>query len=70
MFLATDTHESPWYVVPSNDQRPARLNCIKHLLSLIPYEEIDHPTIKLGKEQPKGDYVEPNIPFRYIPQVY
>ncbi len=36
MFAATDTPESPWYVVPSNDQRRARLNCISHFLSLIP----------------------------------
>jgi len=38
MFAATDTPESPWYVVPSDDQRRARLNCISHFLSLIPYE--------------------------------
>ncbi len=40
MFAATDTPECPWYVVPSNDQRRARLNCITHFLSLIPYEEV------------------------------
>jgi polyphosphate kinase 2 len=38
MFAATDTPESPWYVVDSHDQRRGRLNCIAHLLSLIPYE--------------------------------
>ena len=38
MFAATDTPESPWYVVDSNDQRRGRLNCIAHFLSLIPYE--------------------------------
>ena len=40
MFAATDTRESPWYVVDANDQRRVRLNCIAHLLSLIPYEEV------------------------------
>jgi polyphosphate kinase 2 len=70
MFIATDTHESPWYVVPSDDQRPARLNCISHLLSLIPYEEVEHPPIKLSKGQPKGDYVDPGLPLRIIPQRY
>ena len=40
MFAATDTPESPWYVVDANDQRRMRLNCIAHLLSLIPYEEV------------------------------
>jgi polyphosphate kinase len=42
MFAATDTPESPWYVVDSHDQRRGRLNCISHLLSLIPYHEVPH----------------------------
>jgi len=70
MFIATDTPECPWYVVPSNDQRRARLNCITHLLSLVPYEEVPREPIKFPKRQPKGDYVEPNYPFRIIPQKY
>jgi polyphosphate kinase 2 (PPK2 family) len=70
MFAATDTRESPWYVVPSDDQRPARLNCIAHLLSLIPYEEVKQPPIKLPKAPTKGDYVEPELPFRYVPNRY
>jgi polyphosphate kinase 2 (PPK2 family) len=44
MFRMTDTDESPWYVVDANDQRRARLNCIAHFLSLIPYEEVPHKT--------------------------
>ena len=70
MFAATDTRESPWYVVPSDDQRPARLNCIAHLLSLIPYEEVKQTPIKLPKAPSKGDYVEPEMPFRYVPPKY
>jgi polyphosphate kinase len=70
MFAATDTPECPWYVVPSNDQRRARLNCITHFLSLIPYEEVPHEPIKFPKRQAKGDYVEPNYPYRIVPQKY
>jgi polyphosphate kinase len=70
MFAATDTPESPWYVVDSHDQRRGRLNCISHLLSLIPYEEVPHEEVKLPKRQPKGDYVEPDYPFRRIPEKY
>jgi polyphosphate kinase len=70
MFAATDTPESPWYVVNSHDQRRGRLNCIAHLLSLIPYEEIPRKKVKLPKRQPKGDYVEPDHPFRRIPDKY
>lgn len=70
MFAATDTPESPWYVVDSHDQRRGRLNCIAHLLSLVPYEEVPHQKVKLPKRQPKGDYVEPDHPFRLIPEKY
>jgi polyphosphate kinase 2 len=70
MFAATDTPESPWYVVDSHDQRRGRLNCIDHLLSLIPYEEVPREKVKLPERQPKGDYVEPNYPFRRIPEKY
>lgn len=70
MFAATDTPESPWYVVDSHDQRRGRLNCIAHLLSLVPYEEIPHKKVNLPKRQPRGDYVEPDHPFRWVPEKY
>jgi polyphosphate kinase 2 len=70
MFAATDTPECPWYVVPSNDQRRERLNCITHFLSLIPYEEVPREPIKFPKRQGKGNYKEPTHPFRYVPQKY
>ena len=70
MFVATDTPESPWYMVDSHDQRRGRLNCIAHLLSLVPYKEVPHEEVKLPKRQPKGDYVEPNYPWRRIPEKY
>ena len=67
MFAATDTPESPWYVVPSDDQRRARLNCITHFLSLIPYEEVPREPIKFPERQAQGNYKEPNYPYRYVP---
>jgi polyphosphate kinase 2 len=70
MFAATDTPETPWYVVPSNDQRRARLNCISHFLSLIPYEEVPREPLKFPKRQKPGDYVEPQYPYRYVPQIF
>jgi polyphosphate kinase len=70
MFAATDTPDCPWYVVPSNDQRRARLNCITHFLSLIPYKEVPREPIKFPKRQAKGDYKEPNYPYRIVPQKY
>jgi polyphosphate kinase 2 len=70
MFAATDTPESPWHVVDSNDQRRGRLNCIAHLLSLIPYQEVPREKVKLPKRQLPGDYIEPNYPYRRVPQKY
>jgi polyphosphate kinase 2 len=70
MFAATDTPESPWYVVNSDDQRRGRLNCIAHLLSLVPYEEVPRESIKLPKRQPKGEYVESNHSYHYVPAMY
>jgi len=70
MFEATDTPQSPWWVVDSHDQRRGRLNCITHLLSLIPYSEVPHEKVTLPKRQPKGDYVESKHPFRHIPEKF
>ena len=70
MFAATDCPETPWYVVPSNDQKRARLNCISHFLSIIPYEEVPREPIKFPERQKTGDYVEPNYPYKIVPQLY
>lgn len=70
MFAATDTPECPWYVVDSNDQKRGRLNCISHLLSVIPYEEVPHVKVKMPKLQDMGDYVEPNYPYKWVPAKY
>jgi polyphosphate kinase 2 len=70
MFAATDTPDSPWYVVHSDQQRRARLNCIAHFISLIPYEEVPRKSIHVPKRQSKGDYVEPNHPYHVVPARY
>jgi polyphosphate kinase 2 len=70
MFAATDTPESPWHVVDANDKRRARLNCIAHLLSQVPYEEVPREPVKFPKRGSKGDYVEPDYPYRMVPAFY
>jgi hypothetical protein len=47
MFDRTNISEAPWWVVPANDKKRARLNCIQHLLNLVPYKEVPHETIQL-----------------------
>lgn len=56
MLEATDLPEVPWHIVRSDDKRRARLNCIAHLLKLIPYEEVRHAKVKLPKRSDKGAY--------------
>jgi polyphosphate kinase 2 len=70
MFAATDTLEAPWYVIDAEDQKRARLNCIAHLLSQIPYEEIPSKPVKLPKRQDAEGYVEPNWRRHAVPEVY
>ena len=60
MIDATDSEFAPWYKVVADDKRRARLNCISHLLSLIPYEPVPEPDHDLGKRsKPKGQPAEP-----------
>jgi polyphosphate kinase 2 len=56
MLEATDTEFAPWYIVPSDDKRRARLNCISHLLSLIPYKKVSREKVKLPKRSKQGAY--------------
>ena len=56
MLDATDTEFAPWYIVPADDKRRARLNCISHLLSLIPYKKLSREKVKLPKRSMKGAY--------------
>jgi polyphosphate kinase 2 len=59
MFAYTDIKQAPWYVVNADDKKRARLNCISHLLSVIPYEEVQHPEIVLPPRQPEKGYIRP-----------
>ncbi|MFL6448323.1 MAG: polyphosphate kinase 2 [Bryobacteraceae bacterium] len=56
MLDATDTETVPWYIVPSDDKKRARLNCISQLLNLIPYEKVPAKKVKLAKRSTKGAY--------------
>ncbi|CAB3751599.1 polyphosphate kinase 2 [Paraburkholderia solisilvae] len=68
MFVETDTGVAPWHVVRSDDKKRARLNLISHLLSSIPYRAMPRAKITLPKRQKRGDYREPDYPFKYVPE--
>jgi polyphosphate kinase 2 len=68
MFKATDTNHSPWYVIPSDDKRLARLRCISHFLSIVPYKDVPMEKIKLPKRQKARGYQEPAYPWRFVPE--
>ncbi len=70
MMAATDTETTPWYVVDADDKRRARLNCISHLLSLIPYEDVPRKKVKLPKRQKPKGYKQPAHPVRRVPAAY
>jgi polyphosphate kinase len=70
MLAATDTVTSPWYIVPSDDKKRARLNCISHILSSIPYEEIPYTPPKLPPRQKRKGYVDPKQTHRSVPQLW
>jgi polyphosphate kinase len=70
MFERTDIPESPWYVVEADDKRRARINCISHLLSHVPYEDVIEPPVKLPPRQKEGGYVRPPLDtYTYVPDV-
>lgn len=56
MLDATDTEDAPWHVVRSDDKRRARLNCIAHLLKLIPHKDVPRDKIKLPRRSAKAEY--------------
>jgi polyphosphate kinase 2 len=71
MFSHTDTKQSPWYVVEADDKKRARLNCITHFLSLIPYKEIPYKKIDIPHRQDTADYIRPPKDTQtYVPSVY
>lgn len=71
MFAHTDIKQAPWWVIRADDKRRARLNCISHLLSLIPYEDLTPPPIKLEPRREDNSYVRPPISDQnFVPEVY
>ena len=69
MFKATDTPWAPWHVVRSDDKKRARLNVISHLLSQIPYKELDRQRPELPKRQKPHGYEEPTYPYKFVPEL-
>lgn len=71
MFAHTDIKQAPWWVVRADDKRRARLNCISHLLSLIPYEDLTPAPIKLEPRREDNSYIRPPITDQnFVPEVY
>ena len=68
MFVHTDIPEAPWYVVEGDDKRRARLNCIAHLVSIVPYEDVIEPPLELPPRPGPGPTQRPPRElFRYVP---
>ena len=72
MFAYTDTKTSPWWVVNGESKRHARLNCITHLLSQVPYEDLTPPPKKLAsRPEATGRRVRPPMDSQsFIPELY
>ena len=72
MLAATDTKHAPWYILNSDDKRRARLNCILHLLSLIPYKDVPREKVKVPKRATKGTYDDKSTlkGRKFVPEKY
>ena len=71
MLQRTHIPEAPWWVVPADDKKKARLNCITHLLSQLPYQEVERPEVVLPPRVRHEDYVRHPVPDSMIvPQVF
>lgn len=71
MFARTNIPEAPWYIVEGNDKKRERLNCIEHLLSKIPYQEIESEKVNLPERVYNPDYERQVLPDElYVPKIY
>jgi polyphosphate kinase 2 len=72
MLKATDTKWAPWYILRSDDKKRARLNCIRHILSLVPYKKVPREEVKLPKRSMKGAYDDQATleGRRFVPEKY
>ncbi len=71
MFARTNIPEAPWFTIEADDKKRSRLNCLHHLLSKIPYEDMTPPPLELPPRPPSEDYVRaPRNEQFFVPQVY
>jgi polyphosphate kinase len=71
MFAVTDIKQAPWYVVPSDSKKAARLNCISHLLSLFDYQDLTPEPFELPPRKIDNSYIRPPMQDQNIvPQIY
>jgi hypothetical protein len=71
MLEMTSTKTSPWWIIDGNDKKKARINCIAHLLSQIPYGEVEHPHVVLPERVHNPDYIRgPVPPEMYVPDIF
>jgi polyphosphate kinase 2 len=71
MFAYTDIKQAPWYVVEADNKQCARLNCIRHLLSMIPYEDLTPEPMALPPRQKEKGYIRPPMTDQtFVPDVY
>jgi len=71
MFKRTNIPEAPWYIVEGNDKKRERLNCIEHLLTKIPYEEVPQEKVELPDRKYNPDYERQVLPDElYVPKIY
>jgi hypothetical protein len=70
MIRVTDTQQAPWWIVPSDDKKRARINCISHLLGVIPYEKVPFEKPVLGKRNKRPrDYAPDQARRKVVPDV-
>jgi polyphosphate kinase 2 len=71
MLEKTHTKTSPWWIIDGNDKKKARINCIAHLLTQIPYQEVEHAYVELPERVHNPDYIRgPIPPEMYVPNVF
>ena len=71
MFERTNIPEAPWYIVEGNDKKRERLNCIEHILTRIPYEEVPYEKVELPDRVFRPDYDRKTLPPElYVSKIY
>ena len=71
MFAHTDTKQAPWYVVEADDKRRARINCISHLLTQVPYKDVAPEPVTLPPRRDDASYVRPPMSDQtFVPDVF